>query len=93
MTDETKLGVLTEQVVLLMQQIQRISKTVIEMKAQSGDAHDATNIGDLSVTSNVHSLQFKRRHLNSAMGCCREKYCVGAKYIRPTMRRSVPMNY
>ena len=64
MKDDIKLEVLTEQVVLLMQQIQRISETVIEMKAQSGDAHDATNIGDLSVTSNLNSLQDKRRHLN-----------------------------
>ena len=64
MRDDTKLEVLTEQVVLLMQQIQRISETVIEMKAQSGLAHDTADIGDLSVTSNVHSSQFKRRHLN-----------------------------
>ena len=64
MKDDIKLEVLTEQVVLLMQQIQRISETVIEMKAQSEEAHDAANIGDLSVTSNLHSLQDKRRHLN-----------------------------
>jgi hypothetical protein len=64
MRDDTKLEVLTEQVVLLMQQIQRISETVIEMKAQSGLAHDTAGIGDLSATSNVYSLQDKRRHLN-----------------------------
>ena len=64
MRDDIKLEVLTEQVVLLMQQIQRISETVIEMKAQSGQAHGTADIGDLSVTSNLNSLQDKRRHLN-----------------------------
>jgi hypothetical protein len=64
MRNDIKLEVLTEQVVLLMQQIQRISETVIEMKAQSGHAHEPTDPGDLSVASNVHSLQHKRHHLN-----------------------------
>ena len=60
MRDDTKLEILTEQIVLMMQQIQRISETIIEMRAQPMQAHQSTGISDMQVTSNVHSLQEKR---------------------------------
>ena len=64
MRDDIKLEVLTEQVVLMMQQIQRISETIIEMRAQPRQALKSKDLGDLSVTANVHLLQDKRRLLN-----------------------------
>jgi hypothetical protein len=64
MRDDIKLEVLTEQVVLMMQQIQRISETIIEMRAQPRQALKSKDLGDVRVTANVHLLQDKRRLLN-----------------------------